>query len=214
MTSKSIWEKSKLDLNAVFHVSLFLWKMSLTYGLWKLFQWTGGFQMHWYEGGVNVIGQLHELLSPLFYALNHHVGKVLVDVSHFVIHDVLGFPCQKVILWRDYKGIPEEFRILWLPGTRGIHVAESCLGIAPMIVLAGAVLAYPGPWKHKLWFIPLGMVAAEAGNIFRIVSLVLIQKHVSRELLFKLSHSYVYLLICYSIVFFFIRWWIVKFGDK
>lgn len=187
--------------------------MSLVYALWKVFQWTGGLPLHWYEGGAGLVGRMHDMLAPAYAALTHYVGKALLHISHFVIADVLGLPAQMALEWRDYKGIPEEFRLIWLPGTRGINIAESCLGIAPMIVLAGAVMAYPGPWYHRLWFIPLGMLAAQAGNVFRIVGLVLIQKHVSREILFTLSHSYVYLLICYSIVFLFIRWWIKRFGN-
>lgn len=190
----------------------FLLKMALVYGVWKLIQWTGGLSLRWYDAGDGVVGRWHDLLAPAYNSLIHNVGKALLYISHFIVTDVLGFPAQMILEWRDYKGIPQEFRIIQLPGTKGIHIAESCLGIAPMIVLAGAVMAYPGPWYHRLWFIPLGMLGAQAGNVFRIVGLALIQKHVPREILFTLSHSYVYLIICYSIVFLFIRWWIKRFG--
>lgn len=204
---------NRIHVGAAREATYFLLKMTLVYGFWKFFQWTGGLPLHWYEGGAGLIGKMHDAFSPAYVALIHHVGRVLLQVSHFILADIMGLPAQMALEWRDYKGIPEEFRLIWLPGAKGINIAESCLGIAPMIVLAGAVMAYPGPWYHKIWFIPLGMLAAQAGNVFRVVGLVLIQKHVSREILFTLSHSYVYLLICYSIVFLFIRWWIRRFSN-
>ncbi|MCS6979922.1 MAG: exosortase/archaeosortase family protein [Flavobacteriales bacterium] len=211
MSSRGVFLK-KWDRAAAWSTWMFLLKMTTVYGMWKVFQWTGGMPLHWWESGTGWIGWWHDVLAPAFSSLSHEVGKALLNVSHFILADVLRLPAGMALEVRDYKGIPEEFRLIWLPGARGINIAESCLGIAPMVVLAGAVIAYPGPWYHKLWFIPAGMLAAQAGNVFRVVGLVLIQKHVPREVMFKLSHSYVYLFICYGIVFLWIRWWIRKFG--
>jgi len=202
----------QIDRKASLYAFGFLLRMTLIYGLWKLFQWTGGFYTHWYHSGSGLVGQLHELFRSAYDNLIYYTGKILLEISHFVINDILGIWCGKALEWRQYKGLPVEFRVLWLQGAKGIFIADSCLGIAPMIVLAGAIIAYPGKWYHKIWFIPLGMLAAQGGNIFRIIGLTLIQKYIPVKLLFTLSHSYVYLAICYSIVFLFIRWWIKSFG--
>lgn len=53
----------------------------------------------------------------------------------------------------------------------GIEILAGCNGVEAMIVLVAAILAFPAPWKHKLIGIALGVVAVQALNLVRIVSL-------------------------------------------
>ncbi len=51
------------------------------------------------------------------------------------------------------------------------QIAAGCNGIEAMILLIAAILAFPAPWRYKLWGVLWGSVAIQALNLVRIVSL-------------------------------------------
>jgi exosortase H (IPTLxxWG-CTERM-specific) len=53
----------------------------------------------------------------------------------------------------------------------GITILAGCNGIEAMIVLVAAMLAYPAPLKHRLVGLAAGILAIQALNLVRIVSL-------------------------------------------
>ena len=59
----------------------------------------------------------------------------------------------------------------------GISVVESCSGVKQIMQFALLMLVFPGPWKHKLWYIPMGMIIVHFTNILRISILVVVAKH-------------------------------------
>ena len=63
---------------------------------------------------------------------------------------------------------------MFFPNGAGITINESCVGDKQILQLALLLLVYPGKWRYKLWFIPLGMVIVHATNILRIVLLSLV----------------------------------------
>lgn len=52
-----------------------------------------------------------------------------------------------------------------------IQILAGCNGIEAMIVLIAAILAFPAPWRNRLAGIAIGIVAIQALNLVRIVSL-------------------------------------------
>ena len=55
-----------------------------------------------------------------------------------------------------------------------VYVNRSCSGLKQFYQWFFLILLYPGPWKHKLWFFPLGLVIIHCVNIFRIVSMTFV----------------------------------------
>jgi exosortase/archaeosortase family protein len=55
-----------------------------------------------------------------------------------------------------------------------ITINSSCAGDKQILQFALLLLIYPGNWKRKLWYIPLGMLIIHCTNIFRIVMLSLV----------------------------------------
>jgi exosortase H (IPTLxxWG-CTERM-specific) len=53
----------------------------------------------------------------------------------------------------------------------GVTILSGCNGIEAMIVLVAAMLAYPAPLKHRLVGLAAGILAIQALNLVRIVSL-------------------------------------------
>ena len=52
-----------------------------------------------------------------------------------------------------------------------VSIEAGCNGVEAAIVLVAGVIAFPSPWKSKIWAIVLGFLAIQVMNILRIVSL-------------------------------------------
>ena len=103
-----------------------------------------------------------------------------------------------------YHLIPEPdvtgtIRTLGIDGTHGLWIGDPCNGISLFVLFAGFVVAYPGPLKKKLWFIPLGIISIHLLNIIRIISLVFITYKSPQYLEF--NHTYTFTILVYSYVF-------------
>ena len=69
-----------------------------------------------------------------------------------------------------------------------VTILAGCNGVEAMIVLIAAMLAFPAPWKHRLLGIAAGIVAIQALNLVRIVSLFYLGQW-DREV-FEWAHLY------------------------
>ncbi len=154
--------------------------------------------------------------NPVFFflvkALLLYVGWYLVYelwlhplgiIDSFVIDNLITSG-EFIISNLGYTLIPEPdpkwaIRTLGIDGTHGIWIGDPCNGITLFALFTGFVIAYPGPLKTKLWFIPLGLICIHLVNIMRIVALVFITLFAPEYLEF--NHTYTFTLIVYSFVF-------------
>jgi exosortase/archaeosortase family protein len=60
---------------------------------------------------------------------------------------------------------------MWFPTKWGIVISGGCTGLKQMIQVLLLFLIYPGPFKHKAWFIPAGIILIHLTNITRITLL-------------------------------------------
>ena len=80
-----------------------------------------------------------------------------------------------------------------------LQVGAPCDGLVLFVLFAVFILAFPGPWKRKLWFIPLGIGLIHAANLVRVVSLVMIQFNSPQSL--KFNHDYTWTVLIYGFIF-------------
>lgn len=122
----------------------------------------------------------------------------LVDSSLLVLK-VLGYP---TFVYHHTFGID---------GSNGVFIGIACNGIELMALFAGFVLIFKGNWKHKLWYIPLGLLIIHILNITRVVALTMIAKYAPETIDF--NHKYTFTLLLY--VFVFLGWilWVKKFSN-
>ena len=62
-------------------------------------------------------------------------------------------------------------KTLCLPNNWNLIIGEGCSGVKQITQVLMLLLLYPGPWKHKAWFIPVGMLILHFTNVFRITIL-------------------------------------------
>ena len=93
-----------------------------------------------------------------------------------------------------------------------INVAPECTSLKQWLHWLFLMLLFPGPWKHKLWYIPLGLVIIEWINVFRVVGITLCMIPFPDH--FDFFHDYFFKTLFYFFIF--IMWviWVEKFLHK
>lgn len=102
--------------------------------------------------------------------------------------------------------------IVMLNGYKSVIVGPPCNGLVLYALFTGFIIAFPGPWKKKLWYIPLGIATIYFLNILRVVGLSL-NSYYSQDT-FHFNHKYTYVFIVYAFIFGLWMLWAKKFSPK
>ena len=86
-----------------------------------------------------------------------------------------------------------------------VSIQSGCNGVEAVLVLIAAMLAFPAPWKFKLWGIISGFFAVELLNIVRIISLFYLGQW--NQDIFEWAHLYIWqALIMLDVLIIFLLW--------
>jgi exosortase/archaeosortase family protein len=108
--------------------------------------------------------------------------------------------------------VNNETRVMYFDNSGFVGVGVSCSGFKQILQFIVLFLVYPGPWKHKLWYIPLGVLAIYITNLFRIVSLSVVVQ--TQPEYFDVVHDYIVRPLFYVVIFVFWVVWVEKFYPK
>ena len=167
---KEYWEK----LGAYQGIVLFLIVMFASNFFWKHTIWGD-------ENGLEV-SFLGLDLSVVFVGLCYHLATVvhwLLDL--FGVHTYL----YETIIYHD--------------NGQGVSVVWGCNGIKQSFIFAMIMLFARGPMKHKLWFIPLGLICVYLINVARLLFLVIIVRDYPDS--FEFWHGGVTKYLFYGLIF-------------
>jgi exosortase family protein XrtF len=84
-------------------------------------------------------------------------------------------------------------------GTPGVEIGAPCDGLSLFALFAIFIAFFPGSVKRKSWYIPLGILFLHFVNIFRVISLAVIQSKFPDWLSF--NHDYTFTVLLYGVVF-------------
>lgn len=90
-------------------------------------------------------------------------------------------------------------RVVWLGSRHGIEIANGCNGLSALSLFVGFVIAYPGSWKRRTLFVPLGLATIVLTNVARCISLLMVQQH--RPEYFDLAHYGHAMMVFYVVIF-------------
>ena len=93
-----------------------------------------------------------------------------------------------------------------------VNVFEGCNGVNVMIVFVAFLVAYGGPPKRLLWFLPLGLLIIHLFNILRII-LLYDAAHRSSEYFYYI-HKYVFTAALYVVVIGLWIFWVSRLSSK
>lgn len=89
--------------------------------------------------------------------------------------------------------------IIYMPDGGGVAITDGCSGFKQMVQFALLILLFPGPWKHKIWFIPLGVLIMHLSNLIRIIGLCFVM--LDNPDLFDAFHQYLFRPMFYAVIF-------------
>ena len=82
-------------------------------------------------------------------------------------------------------------KVLWNPATGfGVSIEPGCNGVEACIILFAAIVAFPSTWKHRAWGLGLGLVAVQALNVVRIISLFYLGQW--NLTVFRIAHEFLW----------------------
>jgi exosortase family protein XrtF len=128
--------------------------------------------------------------------LDEMVIHNLVEVSSAVLR-AMGYELTEYPLtpYLNHVGIA---------GAPGVMIGAPCDGLVLFALFVVFVVAFPGKWKHRMWFIPSGIALIHGLNALRIVGLTVLISW-KREWL-SFNHDYTFTVLVYAVVF--ALWWI------
>jgi len=133
--------------------------------------------------------------------INQYLMRLLYDNSLWALQHLTTY---------DFR-TDAETRTFWLNGG-SVYISAGCSGFKQFLQWIVLMLFFPGPWKHKLWFIPLGLIITHLVNVFRIDSLVIILDYYPQH--WNFTHDYILRPFFYVVMFGLWVFWVEKVTPK
>ncbi|GAB3858754.1 archaeosortase/exosortase family protein [Hymenobacter terrigena] len=99
----------------------------------------------------------------------------------------------------DATVAPNNPYLLLMSGHPSVIVGIPCNGLVLYALFGGFVLAFPGPWQRKLWFIPAGIVLIWILNVVRVAALAINHHYAHQSVDF--NHHYTFTFVVYGCIF-------------
>jgi exosortase/archaeosortase family protein len=109
----------------------------------------------------------NSLAVVVFNASQWALETMNINVSFFDELTIAGRPWKNVIYYAENNGF--------------VAVNLSCSGLKQLYQWLFLMLLFPGPWKHKLWFIPMGLIVVHFVNVFRIISMTFVTINIPQQ---------------------------------
>jgi exosortase/archaeosortase family protein len=93
-----------------------------------------------------------------------------------------------------------------------VEVSPGCTSLKQWMHWLFLMIIFPGPWKHKLWYIPAGLVVIQFINVVRIVGLSISLTYYPDK--FHFFHDYIFKTFFYFMIF--VMWlvWVEVFVER
>jgi len=148
----------------------------------------------WFYGYENFLA-LDKTNTGLDWQINRFLG--LETAAWF---SLFGYEA-KVITYSIYP------HLMYLDSLPIMSIDTPCNGLPILYLFAAFILVYPGTWKRKAVFIPVGLLVIHVLNMIRIISLSYISIYSPDY--FDFNHKYLFQIIVYSLVFTLWFFWIL-----
>jgi exosortase family protein XrtF len=135
--------------------------------------------------------------------VNHYLTYNTASISAFILNlfgestfTLSPFSEQNTYLFKDNVPL--------------VLIEHGCNGLILMVLFAAFVVAFPGPWNKKSWFIPLGIVSIYLINSLRVIGLAV--NHIFSKSSFDFNHKYTFTIMVYGAIFYFWMIWVNRFS--
>lgn len=145
----------------------------------------------------------------LIFILTKFHTSIHLFFEEFVTKQAVIF-LQNLGYLAELSNFAGKLNAISLENTPVLRVESGCDGVDLLALYLAFALAFPGPWKHKAWYIPLGLILIHLFNVVRVAALVVIASY-SVEVM-EFNHKYTFLILVYSFVFLLWYFWIKQFA--
>jgi len=148
---------------------------------------------------INFVRSSSQYLAEKVYLSSIWVLDVFnVNVTYFDQLTIDGATRGNVIYYAENNGY--------------VSVNSSCSGFKQFYQWIFLMLIFPGPWKQKIWFIPMGLLIVHIVNIFRIVGMTYVTINIPEH--WDYIHDWIMRPFFYIVMFLLWVWWNEKFHLK
>ncbi|MBU6123390.1 exosortase X [Hymenobacter siberiensis] len=96
--------------------------------------------------------------------------------------------------------------LVLMSGEPSVIVGAPCNGLVLYALFGGFILAFPGSWRRKVWFIPSGMLLIWVLNVLRVAALA-VNHHYSHETV-AFNHHFTFTFVVYGVIFGLWMFWV------
>jgi len=108
---------------------------------------------------------------------------------------------------------PKAATVFLKNGSRVVlNVFEGCNGINVIIIFVAFIIAFGGPTRTMIWFLPMGVAVIHLSNLLRLSLLYFTAQHY--EQYFYFVHKYFFTAVLYLIIFALWAVWIIRYNVK
>jgi exosortase/archaeosortase family protein len=142
------------------------------------------------------------------------IGKWIAQLMLWSVNMVYSQSCWVLehIFRIDITTI-SDMRSIGTPNSAGgwalVTIAPECASLKQWLHWLFLMFLFPGPWKHKIWYIPIGLVIIEWTNVVRICGVLMMQIPWPNS--FHLAHDYIFKIFFYLVIFLMWMIWVEKF---
>ena len=137
----------------------------------------------------------------MVWSVNLLYGQCCWVLEHVFRIDITTINAQRLIAAVNKEG-----------GWARVIVAPECASLKQWLHWIFLMAIFPGPWKHKLWYIPAGLVVIEWTNVVRVCGILLMQIPWPNS--FHIAHDYIFKVFFYFIIFLMWMLWVERFYNK
>lgn len=132
------------------------------------------------------------------YNLEGQMAKLVYYPSAWFVENLLRIEITTV----------NQTKTMYFSNNGYIAVNRSCSGFKQILQFVLLMIFFPGFWKRKLWFIPLGILIVHITNLFRIIGLSVVV--ITFPQYWDFSHDNLFRPFFYVVIFLLWVWWVEK----
>lgn len=129
--------------------------------------------------------------TPWFYQLSQWTAEVIYRFCRW-------FPGTEELYLFDTRLYFSERNII-------LNIIWGCTGVKQLYVFLSIMLFYPGPWKKKMWYLPVGAFILWVYNIVRVAAIIFLTRHHPEW--FDDLHEGLFRYLYYGLIFFLWVYW-------
>ena len=135
-------------------------------------------------------------------------GQSCWVLEHIFGIDITTISATRRIIAQSVASSPEQSQPV------AVTIAPMCASLKQWLHWLFLMLLFPGPWKHKAWYIPAGLVIIEWTNVVRICGILMMQMQWPGPKTFHIAHDYIFKVFFYLVIFLMWVLWVEKFKNK